>query len=256
MSFFRFDLEPRVIPPSYSHAPRVHQVSRLRNGCRYHVHGCCQTRPSERQQVRVQGHPRRRGRAQEGGRRTRHPPGTKSYLHPTSPINRPRRNERTRPVRSTKRCGCVSWVYSGRRGAQIVGNPWSHRVSRTHAGTGSTGNNANAPIQGPGVTKVTKWIGVRIGGGVVDSSWISRVRDTHVRVACVIQPAHASRGYISLVVTVGTPNHRPVLIPISPLSTPTVWSAWIEKLNHDLTSHESGQGDFPKNVSMVFEMIF
>ena len=60
--------------PARTSPPASH--TRLRNGCRYHVYGRCQARPRRREQVRLQGHPRLRGRAQEGGRRPRHPPGT------------------------------------------------------------------------------------------------------------------------------------------------------------------------------------
>ena len=75
--FAKWDLRPRVRLGRHT---RTHLTSashtRLRNGCRYHVYGRCHARPRRREQVRLQGHPRLRGRAQEGGWRPRHPPGT------------------------------------------------------------------------------------------------------------------------------------------------------------------------------------
>jgi len=69
--------------PARTSPPASH--TRLRNGCRYHVYGRCQARPRRREQVRLQGHPRLRGRAQEGGRRPRHPPGTNTAMRPPAP---------------------------------------------------------------------------------------------------------------------------------------------------------------------------
>ena len=96
--------EPRATRPAYPHAPPHDpprkSLTRLRNGRRYHVYGRRQARPRRLLQVRLQGVPRLRGGAQEGGRRPRHPPGTNARSRAPIALRRPRprpgRRERAR----------------------------------------------------------------------------------------------------------------------------------------------------------------
>ena len=132
--FAKWDLRPRVRLDRHT---RTHLTSashtRLRNGCRYHVYGRCHARPRRREQVRLQGHPRLRGRAQEGGWRPRHPPGTNTGDAParTEPGRRtpPARRSRER-ARLPTRASILTRARPRRRRRVDPAHARRHRIAR------------------------------------------------------------------------------------------------------------------------------
>ena len=132
--FAKWDLRPRVRLGRHT---RTHLTSashtRLRNGCRYHVYGRCHARPRRREQVRLQGHPRLRGRAQEGGWRPRHPPGTNTGDAParTEPGRRtpPARRSRER-ARLPTRASIETRARPRRRRRVDPAHARRHRIAR------------------------------------------------------------------------------------------------------------------------------
>ena len=138
--FAKWDLRPRVRLGRHT---RTHLTSashtRLRNGCRYHVYGRCHARPRRREQVRLQGHPRLRGRAQEGGWRPRHPPGTNTGDAPP-PAPSPGDGRRPRDDRASAHASRRAPRSKRARvpGVVVASTP------RTRGGTGSRDVSKNA----------------------------------------------------------------------------------------------------------------
>ena len=136
------DGEPARTPGITARTLDVHRKSltRLRNGCSHHVHGCCQARPRRLLQVRLQGLPRLRGGAQEGCWRPRHPPGT----HRRRGLRRPRAATKPRDATDAPRT-IATCALTLRGDPRVVVTPSTSRTARGPASE----TRQSVPFQGP-----------------------------------------------------------------------------------------------------------